>query len=165
MDPFQMQLVSTEQDIQEVAALAKEIWEDHFTSLLGPQQVAYMVEKFQSYSALKEQLAEGYLYYKLLYQDQTVGYTGVHPENGRLFLSKLYIRREFRGQGLASQVFRFLLTLCKEQGLSAIWLTCNKHNKSSLAVYNHLGFTVIDSQEADIGGGFVMDDYILQYSL
>lgn len=55
--------------------------------------------------------------------------------------------------------------LCKERGYSAIWLTCNKHNNNSLIVYRHLGFETIDTQEADIGGGFIMDDYIMEYRL
>ena len=47
--------------------------------------------------------------------------------------------------------------------MKKIWLTCNKHNDSSLAVYHHLGFQVTDTQEADIGNGFIMDDYIMTY--
>lgn len=50
-------------------------------------------------------------------------------------------------------------------GTEKIWLTCNKHNDNTLAIYDHLGFVITNEQEADIGNGFVMDDYILTYTL
>ena len=124
-----------------------------------------MVDKFQSFHALKEQLENGYEYYQILDDGEFCGYTGIHPEDGRLFLSKLYLKKSARGRHLATQAFAFLKGLCKERGLSAIWLTCNKHNDNSLAVYHHLGFEVIDTQVADIGNGFVMDDYIMEYRM
>ncbi|MFR9065367.1 MAG: GNAT family N-acetyltransferase, partial [[Clostridium] scindens] len=55
--------------------------------------------------------------------------------------------------------------LCRERGLSKIYLTCNKHNDNTLAIYDHLGFKITDEQVADIGNGFVMDDYILTYAI
>lgn len=48
---------------------------------------------------------------------------------------------------------------------SSIYLTCNKYNKHSLAVYEKFGFQWIDSVQTDIGNDFIMDDYILEYRL
>mgnify|MGYP001261989083 CR=1 FL=1 len=42
---------------------------------------------------------------------------------------------------------------------------CNKHNDHSLNVYRHFGFQTIDAQKNDIGNGFFMDDYIMEYRL
>ena len=114
---------------------------------------------------LKEQIENGYEYYRIFDQDGFCGYCGIHPENGKLFLSKLYLKKEARGKHLATNVFEFLKQLCRERGLTAIWLTCNKHNDNSLAVYRHLGFETVDTQVADIGNGFVMDDYIMEVTV
>lgn len=159
------QKAENDKQFQEIADLAEIIWHQHFTPIIGKEQVIYMVDKFQSFHALKEQLAEGYEYYQIWDDGEFVGYTGIHPEDGRLFLSKLYIKKEARGRHLATKAFHFLQELSKERGLRAIWLTCNKHNDNSLAVYKHLGFTVIGAQAADIGNGFVMDDYIMECPL
>ncbi len=154
----------TDTDIQNIATLANEIWHQHFVPIIGTSQVEYMVEKFQSYPAIKHQISnDSYEYFQLFIDDTLAGYTGVHAENGELFLSKLYIHESFRGLHLATKAFHFLVELCKERGLEKIWLTCNKHNDNTLAIYDHLGFKVTDSQVADIGNGFVMDDYILTY--
>lgn len=159
------QKAENDSQLQEIADLAEIIWHQHFTPIIGKEQVIYMVDKFQSFHALKEQLTEGYEYYQIFDNGEFVGYTGIHPEDGRLFLSKLYIKKESRGRHLATKTFHFLQELCRERSLRAIWLTCNKHNDSSLAVYHHLGFQVIDTQEADIGNGFIMDDYIMEYPI
>lgn len=156
------QKAENDAQLQEIAALAEIIWHEHFTPIIGEAQVIYMVDKFQSFHALKEQLEEGYEYYRIFDDGEFVGYTGIHPENGRLFLSKLYVKKDARGRHLATKAIQFLKGICRERNLRSIWLTCNKHNDNSLAVYDHLGFSVIDTQEADIGNGFIMDDYIME---
>lgn len=163
---FHAEQALTDTAIQEIATLANNIWHEHFTPIIGLEQVEYMVEKFQSFSALKEQIADGYEYYQIFDEEEFCGYCGIHPgEDGRLFLSKLYLKKEARGRHLATQAFEFIKSLCRDRGLNAIWLTCNKHNDDSLAVYRHLGFETIDTQEADIGNGFIMDDYIMEYRI
>lgn len=156
----------TDNAIQNIAALAEEIWNQHFVPIIGKAQVDYMVEKFQSYPALKNQIEkDGYEYYQIYSSHSPAGYIGIHQETNALFLSKLYIKKDFRGQHLATEALKFLIELCKERGLKKIWLTCNKHNENTLAIYEHLGFKITDEQTADIGNGFVMDDYILTYEI
>ena len=164
MGRLEVRKAETDTQVREIADLAKVIWNEHFTPIIGKDQVDYMVEKFQSYPALKEQISEEYEYYQIFSGGEFCGYTGIHPgEDNRLFLSKLYLKKESRGHHLATGAFSFLKEICRERGYSAIWLTCNKHNDNSLGVYRHFGFEIVDTQEADIGGGFIMDDYIMEY--
>ena len=152
-------LVATAEQIRLTAALAEEVWTEHYTGLLEPGQIAYMVEKFQSPAAIRRQIEEeGYRYF-LLADDaaEPCGYVGIQETGDRLFLSKLYIRKDARGRGLASQTLRFLQELCRKERLSAIWLTVNKGNASSIEIYKKWGFRVADTQTADIGGGYVME--------
>lgn len=166
MGQLEVRKAETDTQVREIADLAKVIWNEHFTPIIGKDQVDYMVEKFQSYPALKEQISEGYEYYQIFSGGEFCGYTGIHPgEDNRLFLSKLYLKKESRGHHLATGAFSFLKEICRERGYSAIWLTCNKHNDNSLGVYRHFGFEIVDTQEADIGGGFIMDDYIMEYKM
>lgn len=155
----------TDGEIQGIAALAEKIWHEHFTDIIGEEQVNYMVDKFQSFPALKDQIQNGYEYFQIQKDGALAGYTGVHEENGALFLNKLYIKKDCRGQHLSTEAFHYLIELCKKRGLKKIWLTCNKYNANTLAIYDHLGFDVTDEQVADIGNGFVMDDYILTYNI
>lgn len=164
MNTITIKPTQTDTEIQEIAVLANEIWHQHFTPIIGKAQVEYMVDKFQSYPAISKQIQEsGYEYFRLFINDTFAGYTGVHAEDDALFLSKLYIKKDCRGNHLATHTLNYLINICKERGLKKIWLTCNKYNADTLAVYDHLGFQVTDEQVADIGNGFVMDDYILTY--
>lgn len=156
--------VKTDTQIETAAALADEIWHEFFPTVLSAEQIDYMVEKFQSAQAMKEQLkSEGYKYFLLLNGGTRVGYIAIrHDSDGRLFLSKLYIKKEHRGKGFATEVFEFLKRYCRENGLNAVWLTVNKHNATAIPVYEKRGFRRIGEGVTDIGNGFVMDDFYFQ---
>lgn len=151
--------VSTEAQIETVARLAREIWNQHFIPIIGEAQVDYMVEKFQSTRAISEQIANGYSYYLLEVDGDYVGYTGICPKEDELFLSKLYIRASQRGKGLGRQAIEFLEGLAGKKGLSKITLTVNKNNTDSIKAYEKFGFRNLGVFVQDIGNGFVMDDY------
>ena len=46
-------------EIREAAALAREIWTEYYTPILGKDQVAYMLDNFQSAEAIKKTVGDG----------------------------------------------------------------------------------------------------------
>lgn len=88
---FSLTPVHTDKQIQEISNLASVIWHEHFTPIIGIQQVEYMLEKFQSFHALKEQMETGYEYFQIFDNTEFCGYCGIHQEETTLFLSKLYL--------------------------------------------------------------------------
>ncbi|WP_110932867.1 GNAT family N-acetyltransferase [Paenibacillus bouchesdurhonensis] len=155
--------IDTEKEIASLAHLASEIWHEYFITIISNEQIDYMIEKFQSVPALTDQMTnQDYEYYFMTIQDNPVGYLGVKPEEGKLFLSKFYIQQEHRGKGYASQAMELLVDICRNRNLAAIWLTVNRHNTSTIAVYEKKGFKTVRTQAADIGNGFVMDDYVME---
>ncbi|WP_343208401.1 GNAT family N-acetyltransferase [Anaerolentibacter hominis] len=160
--------VQGEASLHHLAEIANEVWHEFFVSILTPEQIDYMVEKFQSYPAMTDQVEhQGYEYFFMRLDGTDIGYTGIRSDGdeGKLFLSKLYLKKEYRGRGFASQAFAFLEGLCLARGLNAIWLTVNRYNDHTIAVYKKKGFEVMRTQVADIGNGFVMDDYIMEKKL
>lgn len=154
-----------EDDIKELAQLGNDIWREHYLDILGESQVDYMLEKFQSENAIKEQIKEGYEYYFIKEDSESIGYIGLLEKTDSLFLSKLYIKQEFRSKGIGKKAFNFVCRKCREAGLNKIVLTVNKNNTDSIAFYEKIGLKKTDSAVCDIGGGFVMDDYIYTYSM
>lgn len=165
MDGLRIIPVTNEELVYSLSTMAEEIWHDHFDPIIGEAQVNYMLEKFLSPDALTEQINSGYEYFLLSYEYTFAGFAGVHEEADRLFLSKLYVHQDFRGLGIASHMFKKLVELCEMRGLHKIWLTCNRHNTNTLEIYKHLGFETVREEATDIGSGFVMDDYILEYQI
>lgn len=155
---------STEQ-IEEVCRMAKEIWIEHYTSIIGRDQVDYMIEKYQSPNAVEKQLREGYSYYFIMNEDQPAGYAAIKPEEGKLFLSKIYVHQSARRKGLAGRTLNTMEEIARELGLKAIYLTVNKQNEQSITAYEHMGFVVTQEVVTDIGYGYVMDDYIMELNV
>lgn len=161
--------VKSSDDCARLAALADEIWHEYWPAFIGNAQTDYMVEHFQSRSAIERDIREhAYEYWFLHAEDgRCVGYTGgcVEPETNRFFISKIYLLANERGKGFARRVVEFYENLCRTRELSALYLTVNKHNTLGVRAYRGTGFTVIDSVETDIGEGFIMDDYIMEKRL
>ena len=150
------------------AALAAEIWNEHYQALLGEKQIAYMLDKFQSETALRQEEGEGYRTFWIMEAtaQEPSGYFMIRLNDppGKLFLSKLYLRASSRGKGISRLVFDYLKQTAREHGLHSLWLTVNKGNPT-LEIYKHYGLAVTDSVVTDIGGGYVMDDYIMELLL
>lgn len=153
--------VQSADEIERIVALAHATWTQHYTSIIGPEQVDYMLAKFQSAAAIQEQLEVGYRYRLLADDQRDLAYMALVPEDSAVMISKIYVHAEARGWGLGKQ----LLAIAQEEALalnaSRLWLTVNKSNHQSIEWYTHQGFTVEKEQVADIGQGYVMDDYIM----
>lgn len=158
-----MKKISME-DIQELSNIASSIVKVHFDPIIGPTQNDYMISKFQSPQAIREQLTHGYRYYWLLKENVKAGFCAFFPRNGKMYLSKFYILQAFRGQHLAREMFSFIVEETKAESLNKIFLNVNKENTGVIAVYEHLGFKKICEEKTDIGHGFYMDDYVMEYS-
>lgn len=162
--PVEIERVLVDGDIECVAALATEIWTQHFTQIIGEGQVEYMLEKFQSSVAIKSQITSGAQYYLANIENESVGYVGLVPdcENNKIMLSKIYVKKLTRGKGVGKAILDFVEGRCVANGISTVWLTVNRLNDGPVAWYKRHGFLVIDEVKNDIGGGFFMDDYIME---
>lgn len=159
--------VTDSTELKEIAELAEKIWHECFTGIITTEQINYMVEKYQSYKAMTMQIAEqNYSYYSVRDDKELCGYFGVKPEeDSRFFLSKLYLYSDKRGKGIARKMLDRVLEEAKNAGKTTVYLTVNKHNSHAISVYKKVGFKIIDSPMTDIGNGFVMDDYVMEYKL
>lgn len=148
-----------------VVALADVIWREHYTPIIGEAQVEYMLRHVHCAQTIARELDEGALYYLIHHGEETVGYFCVKPEASQLFLSKLYILKSRRGSGIGRQAMELIRHVAAERGLDVIRLTVNRDNSASIAAYRNWGFEVTGEVCADIGGGFVMDDYAMELRL
>ncbi len=157
--------IFSEGDVLRMTKVAEVVWREANVAFCTPEQVEYMIEMFQSYEAVMGQLVHGYRYFIFEQDGDIWGYLGVQPQGERLFLSKFYVLKEHRGKGLFSQGLELMRGLCQELQLDTIYLTVNRNNKHACEVYLHKGFRIAEEAVADIGCGFVMDDYIMEYDV
>ena len=107
--------------------------------------------------------ATGYIYTIAYLDDVACGYSAVKIDRG-VFLSKFYVLQSERGRGVGKALMDNIVAIAGQHKRPRIWLTCNKHNPS-LSVYKKMNFIIIDEVVTDIGGGYVMDDYVLEKKL
>ena len=153
-------------NVSELAKLTSEIWHEYWPCILSDEQIDYMVEKFQSETAITNQINnENYTYFYIVYNNQKAGYIGLSNKQDYLFLSKLYIKKEFRHNGLGTEAFNFIKDYAGKNNFNKIQLTVNKYNENTINAYIKWGFKTINSVVTDIGNNFVMDDYIMEYKM
>ena len=56
------------------------------------------------------------------------------------------------------------MEFARSNGGTKLILQVNRHNNAK-GFYEKQGFTVLDEVKLDVGNGFYMDDYIMQYNL
>jgi ribosomal protein S18 acetylase RimI-like enzyme len=155
--------VITKQQITTVERLAREIWTEHYVPIIGKEQVDYMLKTIQSAEAIARRISEEKYHYFLIHLEKTpVGYLAVQPRKDDLLLSKIDLARERRGCGIGRKSVEFTEELARELEKPVVTLTVNRHNSGAIAAYSRQGFRIVNRTVADIGGGFVMDDYIMQ---
>lgn len=164
-NPIQKEFVKIETEAQFVtlASLADTVYHEYYSSILTNEQIDYMVEKFLSLSALhREADEENYRFYLVQEDGVFVGFIAVQPQGDRLFLSKLYLTKEYRGNGYGKRMMNFVFDEAKKENLKSVYLTVNRYNTPSIKIYEKSGFKKVEEKATDIGNGFIMDDYIME---
>lgn len=152
--------------IRRLSAFASAVVKQHFGPIIGAAQNDYMIRRFQSPEAIRRQIDAGALYCLVLCRGELIGFLACFPKpdagRQKLYLSKFYLAAQQRGKGFARQMLDFVEAQARTLGLDAVFLNVNRHNRDVIAVYRHLGFAVIREEKNDIGGGFFMDDYVME---
>lgn len=145
-----------------IAKLADTIWREHYIPIIGVGQVDYMLSKFQSEQAIADQITEGYKYYIIEFDKNTVGYLSFIKQANSLFLSKIYVLSDYRGKKIGKTALAFVDKKALELGCKSVALTVNKNNTNSIKAYNKIGFKTLGPIVINIGNGFIMDDYKME---
>lgn len=151
-----------EEGIAAMSKLAEGIVREHFDPIIGEAQNSYMIEKFNSPAAVKQQLEDGYRYFFVKKDDADIGFIAFYPRGTAMYLSKFYLKKSERGIGYARRMLEFVTEAAKAENLQSVELNVNRNNPVC-AIYEKLGFEILREDKKDIGNGFFMDDYL--YSL
>lgn len=155
----------TEDEFHFVRALAETIWRQHYTGIITPEQIAYMLAGRFSDDALQDLLQTPNKWLELLRVSGTpVGYCGYelsHEDTDALKVAQLYVLEAHRGKGLGRFMLGYVEKRARELGRRTLVLQVNKRNTGAFGFYRRAGFEVVREAVFDIGAGFVMDDYVM----
>lgn len=159
------QEVSSDKNLKKIEDMASIIWHEHYTPIIGIQQVQYMLDKFQSVISMKAQIDTGYHYFIINDENTPMGYLSFSRRKEQLFLSKIYVLKESRGKGIGKKAMKFIVDTARALGCEKVSLTVNKYNFNSIKAYESSGFINKEALVQDIGGGYIMDDYLMEFTL
>ena len=80
-------------------------------------------------------------------------------------LHKLYLDFSLHGRGIGSMALQYAIRTAREAGYRFLRLNVNKENAAALRAYRRNGFRQVEAVKADIGGGFYMDDFVMEIEL
>ncbi len=158
----------TQADFATVAALAREIWLAHYTTIISKEQIDYMLEgRFTPQNLARYLDAADRWMHVLRVDGVAVGYLSyaLTATPREMKLEQLYLLPALHGRGLGRLMMERVETHARELGCDTIMLQVNKCNTTAARVYFASGFTVRSEVVIDIGRGYVMDDYLLEKKL
>jgi len=157
----------TEADLPALIELAGVIWRQHYPGIITTEQIEYMLGRMYALETLREELRSGIRFWQLVVADRMVGFAsmGLHAEPSVMKLHKCYLLPALHGRGLGTVLLRHCEHAAAQLGARRLILAVNKNNPKAIAAYQRNGFVIADSVRVDIGGGFVMDDYVMAKEL
>jgi diamine N-acetyltransferase len=161
-------ILATEADLPAIFGLAGVIWRACYPGIITHAQIEYMLARMYSLDVLLDEIrSQGIRYNCLLMDDKLAGFAscGLTAEPGVMKLHKLYLLPELHGHGLGSRLLQHVEREVRAGAGRRLILSVNKRNTKAIASYQRNGFVIAGSVVTDIGGGFVMDDYIMAKNL
>ena len=151
------------EDLAEIATLAAIIWRAHYPGIISHEQIDYMLARMYDVEVMRRELESGIAYDRLLVDGTLRGFSAYGPTSqvGELKLHKLYVHPDCQRRGLGAALLKRVEEFARGRDFSTLILAVNKKNTRAFLAYRKLGFSIRESIIADIGGGFVMNDYVM----
>jgi GNAT superfamily N-acetyltransferase len=153
-------------EIESLRHLAESIWRASYPGMISAEQIDYMLEQRYRSALLRQLLARGDRILAARGGGRLVGFAHACVIGGRTCkLDKLYVDAELQRHGIGALLVAEVERFAREHDCGLLMLRVNKGNEKALAAYRKYGFEQVSELTEDIGGGFVMDDYVLAKSV
>jgi ribosomal protein S18 acetylase RimI-like enzyme len=155
------------QEAEAVSALARVIWQATYPPLISQAQIDAMLADRYAPARIREQLADPCQAWWVARRDHALaGFTHalLDDEHGCKF-DKLYVHPDQQRRGIGAALLREVEDWARSHQARRLWLQVNRGNTQAIRAYEKYGFRIVESRVFDIGGGFVMDDHVMEKRL
>lgn len=150
--------------LHEIAELAATIWRAHYPGIISTEQIEYMLARMYNVRELHDEITQrGVSIDRLLRGTVLIGFASYGPtgEPGELKLHKLYLHPDEQRKGYGTLLLKHVEEAARAGHYQSLMLAVNKQNRGAVEAYQRNGFVTRESVTVSIGGGFVMDDFIM----
>lgn len=155
-------------DYTAVREMALSIWPEVYREIISPEQIAYMIERMYAPETIASEVENSGIHYDwILNSDIRIGFLAYGPlqVGEACTLHKLYLLPAKRGLGLGSFALQHLIARLKPLRINELSLRVNRHNEAAIRCYERNGFLKTAEDCLDIGGGYLMDDFLMSHPL
>ena len=151
-------------DASLIQRLAESIWWKHYPSIIGEEQVRFMLNKMYNLENIEKQISKEEQQYFILENDgQDLGFFSIEVlESSAAFINKFYILQDQQRKGIGAAAFQLLLKQFPE--INCIRLQVNRQNYQAINFYFKQGFIIEKVADFDIGDGYFMNDFIMKWN-
>ncbi len=145
--------------LYKVRDLAYQIWNDHYPSIIGQEQVDYMLNEMYDLASLERQFNEGDKFYLVTENTQELGFASISmQEDGGWYLNKLYVNTKNQRGGIGCKLLDHIIA---SNNIKILRLQVNRQNYKAINFYFKYGFVIEKIADFDIGNGYFMNDFIM----
>src|SRR5688572_14505144 len=130
-------------DVEQMAALAREIWHDHYPAIITIAQIDYMLEQRYAPAVVRAELDRPDIWWdKLVAGKELRAFSSylLTGEPGMMKLDKLYVRTGSQRRGYGALLIDHALSQARRQGCLRLQLAVNKNNATAISAYLKHGF-------------------------
>ena len=151
------------EEIDDLTRLAHRIWHAHYPGIITVEQIDYMLKRGYTRTVIENEIsALGIFWIAIKDGDDMIGFISVGPHGEGIFkLHKLYLLPEYHGLGIGSQALAETERIARQQKVAKLVLNVNRHNPKAISAYKRAGWQIAEETVVEIGGGYVMDDYLM----
>jgi RsiW-degrading membrane proteinase PrsW (M82 family)/GNAT superfamily N-acetyltransferase len=156
---------ATPEDVPLIRSLAQQIWPATYAGILSQKQIGYMMKMMYSEEALQQQMKTNNQFLISYNAGIPVGFACFSEVETAVYkLHKIYVLPSQQGKGTGKFMIDQIIADIRPKGALSLRLNVNRHN-SAKQFYEKLGFSVIATEDIDIGSGFFMNDYVMEKQL
>jgi ribosomal protein S18 acetylase RimI-like enzyme len=149
-------------EAEALVALAQRVWRAHYPGIITPAQIEYMLAQRYKPGLVRQLLARGDLWLAARAGAALVGFAHGHAlAQGDYKLDKLYVDNAWQRHGIGGLLIAEVARRAGAHGYDRLVLRVNRRNQQAIDAYLKHGFQVATVVVEDIGGGYVMDDYVM----
>ena len=153
-------IVCTFEDLSELKRISIETFSDTFASENEPADLQQYLSEAYGYDKLKKEMAiSDTRFYFIYLADEVSGYLKLNTGDAQtemldkdgLEVERIYIRDEFKRQGLGEQLLNYAFDLAYKEKRTSIWLGVWEENKNALHFYQEFGFKKVGTHDFVLG--------------
>jgi GNAT superfamily N-acetyltransferase len=154
----------SEEHLEELVAISKTAYLDHYTYLWNDEGAKYVALNFNTEQLREELCHPNSLFYLLYVESNLVGFLKLNVDSGlkshsattALELERIYFTKAVTGKGLGKTIIDFVIDLANKKSKTIVWLKAMDSSRS-VNFYQKHHFKIVD--EMTLNFEHMKDEY------